>query len=224
MTRARWVLVVPCLVMLGILACSATRMGEADALTWVSAERIARWDKGRTRPGLEPWMAVRADLERASLLARTDPVASELLGVLHLSRAVSPDYAQSALEYFRRALVVRPSSPYTWANVAEARYRMGMTAAPFEAVMLTAWRLGPAEPEVQRVMVDLGLALWAEGSPAFRDPVQAALAAAMRRNPLETLEIVARRGRLELACPLALSDRRLAKTKWPERCQNTSGA
>lgn len=169
-------------------------------------------------------MAVRADLERASLLSRTDPVAPELLGVLHLSRAVSPDYGESALEHFRRALVLRPSSPYTWVNVAEARYRVGMTAAPFEAVMLTAWRLGPAEPEVQRVLVDLGLALWEEGSPSLQDSVRGALAAAMRRNPQETLEIVARRGRLEMACPLAVSDKRLAKTKWPERCQNTSGA
>lgn len=215
---------VPCLVVLVVLAYSAGRMGEADALTWVAAERIAKWEKARTRPGLEPWMAVRADLDRASLLARTDPVAPELLGVLHLSRAVSPDYAESALEYFRRALVMRPSSPYTWANVAEARYRMGMTAAPFEAVMLTAWRLGPAEPEVQRVVVDLGLALWAEGSPSMQDSVRGALAASMRRNPLETLEIVARRGRLDMACPLAVSDKRLAQTKWPARCQNTSGA
>jgi hypothetical protein len=221
--RARWLLVVPCLVVLAVLSYSAARMGAADALTWVAAERISKWDTGRVRPGLEPWMAVRADLERASSLSRTDPVAPELLGVLHLSRAVSPDYAESALEYFRRALVMRPSSPYTWANVAEARYGMGMTAAPFEAVMLTAWRLGPAEPEVQRVMVDLGLALWGEGSPSLRDSVRAALAAAMRRKPVETLEIVARRGRLDLACPMAATDKRLVQTIWPARCQNTGG-
>lgn len=222
--RARWLLALPSLVLLGILSYSAIRMGMADALTWTAAERIARWDSGRARPALEPWMEVRADLESAALLSRRDPVPQELMGVLHLSRAVSPDYAESALEYLRRSLVMRPSSPYTWASVAEARYRMGLTQAPFEAVMLNAWRLGPSEPEVQRMMLDLGLALWDEVTPALQTSVRAALVVAMRRDLRETLQIAERRGRLDMACPHALGDKRLEKTKWAARCENPGGA
>ena len=222
--RARWMVVVPCISLLAALSCSTIRMGEADAITWIAGERLERWDRSGVRPGLEPWMAVRDDLEQAVLLSRSDPAPPELLGVLHLSRGVSTDFAEISLEYLRRALVMRPSSPYTWASLAEARYRMGMTQAPFETVLLTAWRLGPAEPEVQRVTLDLGLALWEEGSPAFQATVRAAMAASMRRNPVETFEVAARRGRLDLACPLLGPDKRLAQTKWPQRCENVKSA
>jgi hypothetical protein len=215
---SRWLVAVPGVGLLALLAVVAARMGEADALTWSSAARMERWEKKRIRPALEPWMAVRTDLERASRLAPADPVAREFLGVLHLSRAPLPEYAELAQDHFLRSLERRPSSPYTWANVAEARYRLGRSDAPFETVLLTAWRLGPSEPEVQRTVINLGFARWAESSPALQSAVTSALAAAMRRNPLETMQIAERRGRLDLACPFVAGDKRLKQSKWVQAC------
>ena len=110
---------------------------------------INTWTATGVAPGLDTWMWVRADLQRAEELAPSDPAVPELLGVLHLQRAGRAEFSELALEHFARALELRPSSPYTWANVAEARYRLGMTQPPFERILVVTQRLGPSEPETQ---------------------------------------------------------------------------
>jgi hypothetical protein len=79
-------------------------------------------------------------------------------------------------------------------------------------------RLGPSEPETQRLLAELGLAMWDEVGPETRAAVKAAVGAGMRRNPLEILQISERRGRLSLACAHASGDKRLQGTKWLETC------
>ena len=160
--------------------------------------------------------------ERAERLRLRIPQPPELLGVLHLRRAGRAEYAELALEHFARALELRPSSPYTWANVAEARYRLGMTQAPFERILVVTQRLGPSEPETQRLVADLGLAMWDEIRPETQGAVAAAIGAGMRRNPLEMLQISERRGRLALACTHVPGDKRLRETKWVQVCADVN--
>ena len=64
-------------------------------------------------------------------------------------------------------------------------------------------------------MAELGLAMWDEVRPRHAGAVMAAVGAAMRRNPLEMLQISERRGRLALACTHVPGDKRLRETKWP---------
>jgi predicted Zn-dependent protease len=101
---------------------------------------------------------------------------------------------------FERSLEARPGSPRTWANLAEARYLVGDTSPAFEKALVTAARLGKAEPRAQRVVADYGLAVWDEVGAATRATVEGAVAAGVRRNPLEMLQIAERRGRLSVAC------------------------
>ncbi len=220
--RLRQLVVVPSIVVLAVLSFFAARWGAADAVAYEATSRMNSWAAKRAAPGIDSWMAVRADLEEAQRWAGTDPQLPELLGLLHLQRAGSAEYPELALEHFRRALELRPSSPYTWANVAEARYRLGMTAAPFERILVLTQRLGPSEPETQRLLAELGLAMWDEFGEETRNAVKAAVAAGMKRNPLEILQISERRGKLGLACSHVPGDKRLRDTKWIKVCSGVS--
>jgi predicted Zn-dependent protease len=123
-----------------------------------------------------------------------------------------------ALGHLKRALEFRPSSPYTWVNLAEAQYRLGMTTGAFERILLMPHRLGPSEPEAQRLLADIGLAMWDEIGAEAQSAVRAAVSAGMRRNPLEMLQISERRGRLALACAQVPGDKRIRDPKWIKVC------
>jgi len=103
-------------------------------------------------------------------------------------------------ELLARSLALRPVSPRTWANFAEASYLAGDTSQRFETALVTAAGLGPSDAQVQRLVGHYGLAVWDEAQPATRAAVEAAVSAGMRRNPLEMLQIAQRRGRLSVAC------------------------
>lgn len=120
--------------------------------------------------------------------------------------------------YFSQSLGIRPSSPYSWASLAAARYALGKTDATFESALVNAVLLGPSEAEVQATVADFGLAVWDEVQPATRVAIEAAVHSGMRRNPMEMLRILQRRGRLEMACRFIGESRRGADSKWLDLC------
>lgn len=215
---SRVLMVVPAIATLAALSVWAARWGEADLLAYDATREMNTWTATGVTPGIDTWLWVRADLQRAEKLAPADPTVPELLGVLHLQRAGRAEFSELALEYLGRALELRPSSPYTWGNVAEARYRLGQTSGPFERILVVTQMLGPSEPETQRLLEELGLAMWDEIGPETKAAVTAAVTAGMKRNPLETLRISERRGRLDIVCKQAVGDTRLAGTKWVQVC------
>ncbi len=215
---SRVLLVVPAIATLAMLAVWATRWGAADYLASEATTEMNTWVATRSTPGIDTWMWVREDLRRAERWAPFDPQPAELLGALHLQRSGRAEFPEVALEHLTRALELRPSSTFTWGNVAEARYRLGMTGRDFERILVMAQRLGPQEPETQRLLAELGLAMWDEVGDEAKNAVRAALAAGMKRNPLEILQISERRGKLLIACSQVPGDRRLRETKWVGVC------
>lgn len=217
--RSRLVIVIPAIAALAFLSFWSVRWGVGDAYATTVNVKVAKWMADRTPPGLETWLWAKKTLLRAGALAPADPAVPELMGLLHLQQSDRAEFSELALEHFGRALELRPSSPYTWANVVDARFRLGQTKPPFEQILVETQRLGPSEPETQRLMVEMGSAMWDELSPPGQKAVRVSLEAAMRRNPLETLLISERRGRLDLACPFVRGDIRLVQTKWVKVCE-----
>src|SRR5207244_3928701 len=118
------------------------------------------------------------------------------------------------------ALEARPGSGYTWAILAEVKYRMGDTGSQFEKAIVNAVALAPYEPEVQRTVADYGLAVIDEmGAPA-RAAIERAVTAGMKRGAAETLQIAARRGKLGVACRHLDGVPRPAGSKWMQLCQS----
>lgn len=198
-TAIRALICVPVCVALVWSAAISTYTMRADALLREAGTEMATWPASGANPAPSSRGAVAAMLAEARTLRPREPFAHELLGQLALwgPRDVGPHEAREA---FAAALEFRPVSPYTWASFAEALYSGGEPGAKLEHVIEQAAALGPSEPRVQRVVADLGLAVWSELTPRGQAVVDRTLAAGIRRNPLELLRISERRGRLDLTC------------------------
>ena len=131
-----------------------------------------------------------------------------------------PSDFEEAQRQLVAAIEARPGSPYTWANLAVMKYRLGDTGPAFEKSLLNAANLGPYEPEVQQIVADLGLAVYDEVAPATRAAVERMVAAGMKRNAAEILQIAARRGRLDTACRHLDGVPRPAVSKWTQLCES----
>lgn len=137
--------------------------------------------------------------------APADPAYHEARGIA-LARN-TPDDAQlrQASEELLVAARLRPTSPYTWAALAQVKYRAGNLDDRFEKALRNAVLFGPQEPEVQRLVADLGLAAWPQLGASSRRAVESAIDAGLNRQAAAILQIAERRGRLEIACRRAAS-------------------
>src|SRR5204862_10585 len=114
----------------------------------------------------DEWLLAQSRLEKALRLNPGDPGVAEDLGRLHEIRArgapsaVSKAELQRALGYFKISAAARPTSPYTWANIAFAQSRLGVIDADFYRAIDNAALLGPWEPEVQLTLADIGFRYW----------------------------------------------------------------
>jgi hypothetical protein len=217
----RLVIVAPFVAALGALTANAWKAGVVDSAVYRASVEMEAWAHLGTKPGPETWTWVHNDLTRALAMAPNNPNAHDLLGVLDLQRQDASKYLSESASQFERALSLRPTSPYTWADVAEVKYLQGSTDATFERALVRAAQLGPWEPEVQRTVADFGLAVWNEAGPNTRNAVAAMVANGMRRNPKEMLQIAQRRGRLAIACRPLLAEPRTLDMKWTQLCQGT---
>ena len=114
------------------------------------------------------------------------------------------------LEYFRRSLAQRPSSPFTWSNLVLEKYALGQTDAEFEHALRMAARSGPWVAASQTAVANAGLGAWeALREDGSRDAVQGAVMRGLtwpalnpdRQRHAETLwKIVVHYDRTGLVC------------------------
>lgn len=198
---------------------AATNIARADALIRDASTEMGTWVATRSQPALGTWVVVNERLQAALAIVPGDPTAHELLGLLKSSRGDSPDEQSEGIARFHQALSLRPVSPYTWANLAEAQYRRGEPERNLELAFERAAQLGAAEPGVQWLVADYGLAVWGEVTPATQEIIDRLVGAGFNRNPLEMLQISERRGRLDVACRHVSAAGRTPDQKWTKFCQ-----
>jgi predicted Zn-dependent protease len=214
---ARIVVAVPMLLALAWLAFSADRLGTSESTVYRVAREMMTW---RTQPGRETVVWMKSDLDEALSRDRKNPSLQEMLGRLSLAGSREDPAADDAIRHFTNALQQRPTSPFTWASLAEALYRKGDTGPRFEHALQRAAETGPWEPEVQQTVADYGLAVWEDVSPSTRSAIERLVANGMVRNAPEILQISARRGRLGVACA-HLGRSKHTDPKWGQLCQST---
>lgn len=221
MDRTRLAIAAPLVLALGWLSFNTLRVGSADVIVYDASVEMSTWSASGAQPGEQTRSWVMADLERAKRWAPGNPYIYELQGLLDAGRLDAPEYLARSLVHFTHALELRPTSPYDWANIAAAEYRIGDTGAVFERAIVRAAALGPSEPSVQRTVADYGLAVWNDVQPGTRKAIEKAVANGMRRNPKEMLQIAERRGRLAVACRMLPTEPRTLDLKWSQLCQGT---
>jgi predicted Zn-dependent protease len=214
---ARIVVAVPTVLALAFVAFWADRLGTTEAAVYRVAKEMVTW---RTQPGRETVNWMKADLDEALSHDRKNPSVQEMLGLLSLAESRGEAAADEAIRRFTNALQQRPTSPFTWASLAEALYRKGDIGPRFEQAVQQAAAGGPWEPEVQQTVADYGLAVWGDVSPSTRSAIERLVANGMARNAPEILQISARRGRLGVACA-HLDRSKRTDPKWAQLCQST---
>jgi hypothetical protein len=212
---------VPLLLLLTWFSVIALQTLRADARLREGNREVQAWAAGGLRPSPETWQAVYDELQASARIVRSNPVTFELMGHMASRRTDSAEYMQESVVHFARALELRPLSPYTWASIAEAKYLQGDTKGLFEVAIGKAVELGPAEPGVQRLVTNYGLAAWEEVTESTRKNVDRMIGAGVRRSPPEMLTIAGRRGRLQTACRHLENYSRTADPKWLQLCQST---
>lgn len=197
-------------ILLGFCVLSA-RWGIADQIAIDAMAYQTTIQEGVARTGAHI-SAIDANLVVTGLLSahRLDPanpaIAEQLGGAYTLDvRADTPDGAVTrqwakAYESYSLANVLRPSSPYAWANRAWTKYYLGQVDKAFYLSLQSAINLGPWEPEVQFVVVDLGFALWDEMPMDFRPQVAAMAQNGQRRYASQIVGIAQKRGKLSEVC------------------------
>lgn len=205
------------------LAAFAFKAGTEGTQVMEATAVAARWNMPKP-PTRAQWASIRDVTSSLVERGTDDPAAHELLAVADnsLSDATSrQEYLSEAVVQLRKALELRPMSPYTWSNLAATQYRLGDTGRAFQAALAHAAELGPQEPEVQVTVAEYGLAVWNEVDEQTRAAIERSVAAGMRRQPREILQIAERRGRLAVACRHAVGSPRQTDTKWLQPCQST---
>lgn len=212
--------VVPVVVGLGWLSVCAVQSGVAGTAVFEAGIATSEWSFSGAQPSAETLEAIAGSLLHARDLTPRAPAVHELLGVVTARMTSRPEYASEADVHFVDAAVLRPTSPYTWANLVALRYGRGDTGPSFEAALRNAAMLGPYESPVQRTVANYGLAVWDEVGEKTRTAVEGAVANAMKRNPMEMLQIADRRGRLAVPCRHLTGSTRQADSKWVQLCQS----
>lgn len=199
------------------LAGMSARLGLAESLGDEVQEDQLAWRDQLARTGevvpQKEWDAARQKMARARHLDAGNPrLAEQMAGLMQVavrrSGTAGDDtvttHAADAVALYEEAAHLRPSSPYTWANLAWAHYSTGLAAGQanqkFFAALGNAARLGPWEREIQLLVVDLGLAMWEELPGSLRREVTTTARNAQRRFAPEIVAIADRRGRLAEVC------------------------
>ena len=111
---------------------------------------------------------------------------------------------REAYTHYKKAISLRPTWPYAWANLAMVKYRLGETDDEFYHAMHKADELGPWEPGVQSVIVDIGLHYWNSLSRSERtfilNMIDKSLHHSSRKHSMDVLDLTKRYGALELTC------------------------
>ncbi|MBL8519116.1 MAG: hypothetical protein JNK75_00460 [Betaproteobacteria bacterium] len=197
-------------ILLLLAAWHALRLGSASWMSQELDKDLNQWAQRTDQTGLPPtlaeWQGAMDDLKSALARDPNDPSLAEiearLLSLIVRTGDGVTSRQQEAIPALERAVALRPTSPYSWANLAAALYGAGQVNARFHAALQNAVAYGPYEREALFVVIDLGLALGETAPESTVLAVQTALKSADRREAPIVASIAQRRGKLELVCGL----------------------
>lgn len=147
-----------------------------------------------------PAMEMEAMIRRLRLAGALDPLNPELLE--SLSRYYELKSGESSvgreadlgtsLSYVEKALRLRPSSPYGWAILLDAKSARKNPDREFHSALSITDRLGPWEPAVQLVEIRAGLDHWSSLNDGEKNVIRNAILRAIKLQPEKVLALLRR--------------------------------
>ncbi|KOR30128.1 hypothetical protein TI03_00290 [Achromatium sp. WMS1] len=107
-----------------------------------------------------------AHMESSLSLYDNDPAALEYTGTLYMDFAVNQNFMvritfwRKALALFRKALRIRPVSPYTWGNLALVKLYLWEYDAELTQAFDNISAYGPWTQDIHLLLVKNGLKVW----------------------------------------------------------------
>ena len=196
-------------ILLALIAVQTARLGAAGLFVQLGQNETDAWPAAPRSPSA-------AELGRGAKYFADGldyvsdyPWALEGAGATDLARmraSTRPREALAAAEdahrRFREALQLRPTSPFLWANIALTKLYLDEIDAELFAALRHADELGPWEPTVQRTILFVGLARWADLAPDLKQMLLQTIRRGADRDARNLFEIAKSYTRLDLVCAI----------------------
>lgn len=207
--RMMSLIAIPCLLYLTYIAGS---WGLADIYARPSITVLEKWRSGDITLDDDEWDELRADLSYALEHDPDNPNIHEYLALAIEGRFAefAPESKEAmpsrreAYAHYKKAISLRPTGPFAWVNLALVKYRLGETDDEFYHALHKADELGPWEPGVQRIIVDIGLHYWNSLSRNEKkfvlNIIEKSLRHTAHQHSIDVLDLSKRYGSLELVC------------------------
>lgn len=190
---ALWV----CYFFLSYVIISAVRIGVADLLSGYAESELQAWSSSTIRSDASAVDNVSRALGVARLIAPDNPDHHEHLARLALVRSGMPGISESernlhlvyGLEQIRKAIDLRPVSPYSWVIMLQLKRQRAEYDPEFFHGLERAVTLGPWEPAVQLIIADVGLSAWAALPSAEQEMMKANFARGVKRQAKQIISI-----------------------------------
>ncbi len=155
-------------VLLAFVLISAIRAGLSDLLEMNASRSMNAWQSARRMPSSDQLEAVAKQLDIALFLTRSDPKSHENMARLRLVRAkLSGEnpaereiLLRAGLSEIRTAISLRPISPYSWVILLVIKRDLNEYDGEFRLALNRAVELGPWEPLLLPVLIDVGSSAW----------------------------------------------------------------
>lgn len=203
------------LIALGVTGYFAVLRFAAELAAQDPRYRFERWEAGKAKPDANEVSAALGQMRAALAFEPGNPNLHSDIGRLEYWRVRTSSLAdpdarsrrEAALERFREAARLRPTSGHSWGNVALTRFHLGLVDIEFAHAMEQTLRWAPWQAQLQLLGIELGLAVW----QALDEPRQRLIEEAIRHQAAWRLvdqkpaliQLLRRYGRKELGCPWA---------------------
>lgn len=190
-----------------VLVVDVAAKGVADAYGKLAHIGLAALE--RSGPGRMEAYAGALDLaQRALRMDPGNPHLAQLMAVTRMRSVAREDAAAlwtraaltQAVEDLRAAQAARPGWPYGAALLAAGKFRLGQEDAELSRALTVARHQGGAEPQVLRLVAEIGLRAWENLDPPATAATTAALVRLARTDPTHADALLRTTRRAAVGC------------------------
>ncbi len=208
-----------CILLLLCMIYISASWGLADMYYSPAKSELRSWTIGERELNNTDWDRLRADLSKALELDPYHPKIHEHYAIAIEGRfsklpqgdSEAENFRKQALNHYIKSVSLRPSWPYAWSNVMTVKFRLGQIDEEFIQALHIAETLGPWEPGIQKMVIDIGLITWPRLSYSDRSFVMKTISHALEKQPKAALSLVDRHGVLDTVCLINKDKEKIAE-------------
>lgn len=191
--------------------------------------RTWKVEKRGSVPNKQVWVQAVSALTTGHKLLPYHARFLEDLGSLHYQRSFafpsrsskSKSLLKKAVNYYKQAVLLRPSWGLYWINIAQSEIRLGLRGKNVFKHVKQALLLDPWNPNVQKGAIRIGLILWPKLTVDDKKMVQNVVEKALPRHPYRIIKLVTRFRKERMILPLVKNNPKWYKYMllWRKRSQ-----